>query len=115
MVFIIDLPRFSTDSKPLEDASLTFFARELLYFCKAKGYSEDILEAMRKVDYTKTRDMAFIHSIGGPHWGEAIKRTGYPGLGTAVKTLGLQSGKGLEVDFVVRLVSMYLRFLCYGF
>lgn len=33
------------------------------------------------------------------------ERTGYPGLAAAVRALGLQSGKGLCVDYVVGIRS----------
>jgi len=59
------------------------------------------VDALHRIDYSKTAHLAFVHSIGGSHTGDDWKRTGYPGLATAVKALGLQSGKGLMVDYVV--------------
>jgi hypothetical protein len=39
---------------------------------------------------------------GGSHAGSGLKRTGYCGLGTAVRELGLDSESALNIDFVVR-------------
>ena len=98
MIFLIDLPKLK-DVQPEQ----TFFMEELLHFCAAKGISEQVLSQIVSYDFAKTAPLAFVHSIGGSHTGvENVKRTGYPGLGEAVKKLGLQSGKGLEVDYVVR-------------
>jgi hypothetical protein len=97
---MIDLPQ--SDNPP----ELTFFAEELIFFCRAKGYPAKIIDYLHRVDYSKTSHLAFVHSIGGSHLGEDWKRTGYPGLGTAVKKLGLQTEKGLEVDYVVRILAI---------
>ncbi|PWW80387.1 phospholipase D/nuclease [Tuber magnatum] len=94
-VFIIDLPRL-----PKPDHNQTHFAQELHHFCTAKGMPEDVLNGLYQYDFSKTKDMAFVHSIGGSNIGKNWHRTGYSGLGTAVKALGLSSGPGLEFDFV---------------
>ncbi|PUU73659.1 tyrosyl-DNA phosphodiesterase-domain-containing protein [Tuber borchii] len=94
-VFIIDLPRL-----PEPNHNQTLFAKELHHFCTAKGMPEDVLNGLYHHDFSKTKDMAFVHSIGGSNVGKDWRRTGYSGLGTAVKALGLSSGPGLEFDFV---------------
>lgn len=68
---------------------------------------EDVLNGLYHHDFSKTKDMAFVHSIGGSNVGKDWRRTGYSGLGTAVKALGLSSGPGLEFDFVVRMRNYY--------
>ncbi|KAI5803135.1 putative tyrosyl-DNA phosphodiesterase [Geopyxis carbonaria] len=96
-VFMIDLPRLPSDElRPGQ----TFFMESLQYFCTASDIPADTVEELCKFDFSKTAGMAFVHSIGGSHTGENWNRTGFPGLGEAVKTLGLASGHGLEVDFV---------------
>lgn len=100
-VFLIDLPRIPRGRERLKDSELTHFAKELIYFCKKKGYPANILDALHCIDYSKTTHLTFVHSIGGSHTGDDWKRTGYPGLAAAVRALGLQSGKGLMVDYVV--------------
>jgi hypothetical protein len=42
---------------------------------------------------------------GGSHTGSDLKRTGYCGLGTAVRKLGLDTDAALSIDFVVRNFS----------
>ncbi|KAF8457236.1 tyrosyl-DNA phosphodiesterase I [Terfezia claveryi] len=104
-VFLIDLPRTSRDQERLKESELTYFAKELIYFCKKKGYPDNILDALHRIDYSKTAHLTFVHSIGGSHTGDEWKRTGYPGLAAAVRALGLQSGKGLMVDYVTSSVG----------
>ncbi|KAG0644075.1 tyrosyl-DNA phosphodiesterase-domain-containing protein [Tuber brumale] len=94
-VFIIDLPRL-----PKPNHNQTHFAKELHHFCAAKGMPEDVLSGLCQYDFSRTKDMAFVHSIGGSNVGKDWHRTGYSGLGAAVKALGLSSGPGLEFDFV---------------
>lgn len=79
----------------------TFFLDELLHFCAAQTIPSHILTALLYYDFKETASMAFVHSIGGSHGGDLWERTGYCGLGRAVKTLGYHSGEGLEVDYVV--------------
>ncbi|KAI5804075.1 tyrosyl-DNA phosphodiesterase-domain-containing protein [Peziza echinospora] len=104
-VFIIDLPKL--DGDPVDESKLTFFAKELVYFCRAKGYPEKVIRALHRIDYSKTEGLAFVHSVGGSHSGdEAWRRTGYPGLGSAVRKLGLGvKGRGLEVDYITSSVG----------
>jgi len=96
MVFMIDLPKLK-DPMPEQ----TFFLDELLHFCAAQEIPEHILTALVYYDFKETAPLAFVHSIGGSHGGDDWERTGYCGLGRAVKTLRYHSGKGLEVDYVV--------------
>ena len=101
-VFLIDLPRYPRAQQPASPSHLTFFARELIYFCQRKGYPDNIIHALHRVDYSKTAPYALVHSVGGSQTKDDWIRTGYPGLANAVKTLGWQSEKaGLQLDFVV--------------
>jgi len=54
------------------------------------GLQEDIRTGVQNFDFSETKYLAFVHTIGGSHVGEASKRTGYPQLGRGVKQLGLQ-------------------------
>ncbi|KAF8472513.1 tyrosyl-DNA phosphodiesterase-domain-containing protein [Kalaharituber pfeilii] len=108
-VFLIDLPRIPRSEPQVESSEFTFFAKELIYFCQKSGFPDNILEALHRVDYSKTSHLAFIHSIAGSNVKDNWKRTGYPGFATAVRELGLQSGKGLEVDFVSSSVGALTR------
>lgn len=93
-VFIIDLPKLGGPVKPEQ----TTFQKELAVFCNASDYPKDILARLPGYDFSATAPLAFIHSISGVHYGPAITRTGYAGLGTAISELGYNSGSGLEID-----------------
>lgn len=95
-VFIIDLPKLG-GSAVYEQ---TMFQTELTSFCQASDYPKDILARLPEYDFSATAPMAFVHSIGGTHYGPIITRTGYAGLGTAISALGYNSGPGLELDIV---------------
>jgi len=95
----------------------------LIYFLEAMGLDGDgfkLAKTIKRFDFSHTSNLAFIHSMsvpntdkskmllilgsGGSHSGTNWKRTGYCGLGTAVKNLGLSTSKPLKIDFVVSLV-----------
>ncbi|KAI5791445.1 tyrosyl-DNA phosphodiesterase I, partial [Pyronema domesticum] len=95
MLFLIDLPKL-----PSINPEQTFFMQELLRFVGAQDVPENILNKIVGYDFSATEKMAFVHTIGGSILGEEARCTGYPGLATAVKELGYNSGKGLEIDFV---------------
>lgn len=73
---------------------------ELIYFCNRQDIPERVINQLAYYDFSETREMAFVHTIGGSHTKD-WNRTGFCGLGRAIKKLGYQSGKGLEVDYVV--------------
>ncbi|KAA8573113.1 hypothetical protein EYC84_003635 [Monilinia fructicola] len=111
VVFLIDLPRLPNGERASDD-QLTPFAMELLYFLRAMELPPKTLESLRSFDYSKTYHLAFVHSIGGSHSGMELQRTGYPGLGRSVSSLGLNTDQPLEVDFVTASVgSLDDRFL----
>ena len=110
-VFIVDLPRLPKEAPSQPDTEcLTLFGRELIYFLKAMGLSRDVIEGVMRFDFSATDELAFVHSIGGSHSEERWRRTGYCGLGRAVKALGLQQDGPMEVDFVV----CYWTLILYG-
>lgn len=101
MLFLIDLPRLSgTERAP--KGSLTPFGRELVVFLEAKGLLPSVIESLYYFDFSRTKDFAFVHSIGGVHVGkdEYWRRTGYCALATAVKELGLETNEALSIDYV---------------
>lgn len=113
MVFLIDLPRL-TDGLQVHPQDMTFFGRELIHFIRAMGLQEDVIRSVYNFDFSATDGLAFVHTIGGAHVGDAEswRRTGYCGLGRAVKELRLASDGPLEVDFVTSSIgSLNLDFI----
>ncbi len=109
MLFILDLPRLSDRHRSAPD---TAFGRELIYFLNAMGLEQSIVDSVSNFDFAATKDLAFVHTIGGAHIGESLRRTGYCGLGRAVKELALATSSALNVDFVTSSVgSLNVDFL----
>jgi hypothetical protein len=123
---LIDLPRLP-EGKP-SDGKLTEFAKELFHFVQAMGLDEKLISSLRKFDFSRTSHLAFVHSMlvypddpeclrnatltsasGGSHSGRNMKRTGYCGLGTAVRNLDLHTEELLDVDVVVWIFHMLLE------
>ena len=102
--FIIDLPRLP-ESQSMAEPEMSFFGQELIYFLKAKGLDPKIVQSIYNFDFTETRDLAFVHTIGGAHIGDAWQRTGYCGLGRAIKTLNLNTTQSLSIDFVTSSIG----------
>ncbi len=99
IVFIIDLPRLPNMQRITVDET-TAFGRELLRFLGAMGIDEAVTDSILNFDFSKTSHLAFIHSIGGSHFGTDWKFTGYCGLGSAIQELGLSTKHALEIDIV---------------
>jgi hypothetical protein len=109
-IFLIDLPRLSNGRTAPKE--ITFFGRELIYFCEAMGLERSIINSIYNFDFAATKDLAFVHTIGGAHLGESWRRTGYCGLGSAVHELGLATEHPLKMDFVTSSVgSLNINFL----
>ena len=104
MVFLIDLPRLSEGQRTTTE-DMTFFGRELIHFLEAMGLEQSIIDSMHNFDFTATGHLAFVHNIGGAHSGESGKRTGYCGLGRAVKELSLATDKPVHIHFVTSSVG----------
>ena len=77
----------------------------MLHFLRAQGLDPSIADSLRSFDFTATEGLAFIHTIGGSHYGESWRRTGHCGLGTAVQKLGLATSEKLNIDFVTSSVG----------
>ena len=113
MVFLIDLPRLPGSQRTTKE-DLTFFGRELIYFLEAMGLEGSIIESLYNFDFRATKDIAFVHTIGGTHAGEGEpwRRTGYCGLGRAIGELRLATNGALHIDFVTSSVgSLNVDFL----
>ncbi|KAK4692668.1 tyrosyl-DNA phosphodiesterase 1, partial [Lecanoromycetidae sp. Uapishka_2] len=109
-VFLIDLPRVANGSTSQRD--MTLFGEELVYFCEALGLDRTIINSIYGFDFSATKNLAFVHTIGGAHLGDSWRRTGYCGLGRAVQKLGLASDRALTMDFVTSSVgSLNIDFL----
>ncbi|KAL8791665.1 MAG: hypothetical protein Q9195_005748 [Heterodermia aff. obscurata] len=104
MAFIIDLPRLPQNHPDAPEP--TFFARELINFLQAQGLDPSIIQSLHNFDFSATKDLAFVHTIGGAHSGTtAWQRTGYCGLGRAIKHLNLATDEPLTIDFVTSSVG----------
>ncbi|ESZ92279.1 hypothetical protein SBOR_7319 [Sclerotinia borealis F-4128] len=104
VVFLIDLPRLSDGEKASDDQT-TPFSKELFHFLGAMGLPPKTLESFRNFDYSNTNHLALVHSIGGSHFGPELQRTGYPGLGRSVSSLGLETDQPLELDFLTASIG----------
>ncbi|RMY46467.1 hypothetical protein D0863_15838 [Hortaea werneckii] len=102
-VFLIDLPRLAHGKKS-QSQDLTHFAQELLYFVQKQGVDADVRDGLLNFDFATTKNMAFIHSVGGISYRDDARRTGFLGLGTSVRHLGLQTDR-LELDFVASSIG----------
>lgn len=110
-VFLIDLPRLGDDQVA---PKMTHFAKDLIYFLQAKGLDQSIIDSIRGFDTSATRDLAFVHTVGGAHMdNESWRNTGYCGLGRAISRHGLASDDGrLAIDYVTSSVgSLTMEFL----
>lgn len=103
-LFLIDLPRLP-DGKSTPTEDMTAFGQDLVYFLKAMGLDSKIIESIYNFDFSVTSEFAFVHTIGGAHTGEAWRRTGYCGLGRAVRQLNLQTLQELKIDFVASSIG----------
>ncbi|KAL9112685.1 MAG: hypothetical protein Q9227_002988 [Pyrenula ochraceoflavens] len=100
-VFIIDLPKLSEDQQPVE----TSFSKSMLHFAQAMGLQNDVVEKLKLFDFSKTRNLGFVHSIGGVHEEQEWMRTGLCGLGMSIQQLGLRTRRPLNVDFVASSIG----------
>ncbi|PTB66590.1 phospholipase D/nuclease [Trichoderma citrinoviride] len=105
MVFLIDLPRLENPATTPQ--SQTAFYTELVYFLQATGVGDKMAASLSNYDFSKTSDIAFVHTIPGSHTGKAAERTGYCGLGASVAALGLASSEPVEVDLLARCSDLH--------
>ncbi|UPX17326.1 uncharacterized protein EKO05_0007690 [Ascochyta rabiei] len=97
-VFVIDLPR-RADGIVGSKEELTPFGYELIYFLEAQKLDRRVVEGVLKFDFSQTRHLAFVHSIGGTFDGSALHPTGLPGLSKAMRDLHLDKVASLELDY----------------
>jgi hypothetical protein len=95
-VWLIDLPRLPSKATTVDD--LTNFGKELMYFIQKQGLPEDAIEGILNFDFSATKDIAFVHTVGGMLYDEEAERTGLPGLAQAVRQTN-QTTTDLEIDF----------------
>ncbi|GFP60428.1 hypothetical protein TASIC1_0018003300 [Trichoderma asperellum] len=67
MVFLIDLPRLENPASPHASAARshapTRFYTELVYFLQATGVGEKMLASLANYDFSRTADIAFVHTM----------------------------------------------------
>jgi hypothetical protein len=95
-VFIIDLPELEEDKK-VTVGVLTNFAKELRHFLKRSRVPDSILDGLLKLDFSQTKDIAFVYSAGGASFGSDLQRTGFNSLAQAITSLGLAPPKGAKL------------------
>ncbi|CAP86556.1 hypothetical protein E8E15_007437 [Penicillium rubens] len=94
-VFLIDLPRLE-----VPEAGKTPFYEELVYFLQASELHRNIIKKLDNFDFTETKRYAFVHTVGGSNTDGKWQRTGFSGLGRAIKSLGLETNAPVNVDYV---------------
>ncbi|ORX99423.1 tyrosyl-DNA phosphodiesterase-domain-containing protein [Clohesyomyces aquaticus] len=111
-VFLIDLPRLPAACRR-ED--LTWFGKELLYYLEAQNLGEtskNAVEGLLRFDFTKTRHLAFVHSIGGRH-GPGAHWTGLPSLSSSLRRMYPGKVTKMELDYATSslgaLTSEFLK------
>ncbi|KJR86373.1 uncharacterized protein SPSK_02475 [Sporothrix schenckii 1099-18] len=119
MVFLIDLPKLPKGRSA--EGTGTPFMENLSYFLTAQGVDAAMVQSLRSYDFSETVRYAFVHSISGSHMDESWKRTGYSGLGRAVKAMGWASTDPIQVDYICSSVGSVsddllnaLYFACQG-
>ncbi|KAJ5521244.1 hypothetical protein N7527_005359 [Penicillium freii] len=94
-VFLIDLPKLE-----VPDAGKTPFYKELVYFLQASDLHRNIIKKLDEFDFSETKRYAFVHTVGGTNTEGKWQRTGFSGLGRAIKTLGLETKAPINVNYI---------------
>ncbi|KAJ5932975.1 hypothetical protein N7516_007464 [Penicillium verrucosum] len=94
-VFLIDLPKLEVPAP-----GKTPFYEELVYFLQASDLHRNIIKKLDEFDFSETKRYAFVHTVGGTNTDDTWQRTGFSGLGRAIKTLGLETNAPINVDYV---------------
>ncbi|KAL8887826.1 MAG: hypothetical protein Q9215_004660 [Flavoplaca cf. flavocitrina] len=113
-VFLIDLPRLAPKPTTSASPTMTNFGEDLIHFLEAMGLERSIIDSMHHFDFSATKDLAFVHTIGGANSsdGPSWRRTGYCGLGRAISQLGLTTEDALNIDYITSSVgSLNTEFL----
>ena len=103
-VFLVDLPKRDTRDDDEKHAEIPFM-QSMLYFLKAQKLPEDVIRRLQDFDFSSLAQTGFVHSIGGPHYGDAWRETGLCGLGQCLHKLGLCTSESVEIDFVTSSVG----------
>ncbi|EFX00328.1 mitochondrial translation optimization protein [Grosmannia clavigera kw1407] len=98
MVFIIDLPRLPAQAGRI--SGKTPFLDDLSYFLKAQAVDQSLVQSLDNYDFSATARYAFVHTISGSHAKDSWERTGYCGLGRAIKSLGWATEEPLQLDYL---------------
>lgn len=101
---MIDLPRLP-DGKKMHPGDLHEFGDELMYFLRRQGIDRDVRDGLLNFDFRPTEKFAFVHTVGGSHFGDEAERTGLPGLSRGVGCLGLESEEDLHLDFATSSIG----------
>ncbi|KAF2126897.1 tyrosyl-DNA phosphodiesterase domain-containing protein [Dothidotthia symphoricarpi CBS 119687] len=97
-VFLIDLPR-AAHGEVGKREELTPFGQELIYFLEQQKTKKNVIDGVLKFDFSQTGHIAFVHSIGGAHKTETTHPTGLSSLTKAIRDLGLDDVKAIELDY----------------
>lgn len=62
MVFLIDLPKIG-DSGQAVSEKLTPFGEELSSFLLAQNVQRNVVDSLRKYDFSETKHYAFVHTM----------------------------------------------------
>ncbi|EAW08666.1 uncharacterized protein ACLA_095990 [Aspergillus clavatus NRRL 1] len=100
--FLIDLPRKSSTLSSSD--SKTAFLEDLVFFLSASRLHENVIAKLGDYDFRETKHIMLVHTIGGSHI-ENFSKTGFCGLGRAVKALGLSTFKSISIDYVTSSVG----------
>jgi hypothetical protein len=57
---MVDLPRKSATAN---DKGFTLFYEDLIYFLKAATLHDNVIEGLSEFDFSKTADLAFVHTM----------------------------------------------------
>ncbi|KAK5223572.1 hypothetical protein LTR72_004958 [Exophiala xenobiotica] len=105
-VFLLDLPgkgnpRESTASiMGTAQGTETEFETSLSAFLTAQTVPADVLVKLSGFDFSQTKHLGFVHTIGGAHTGPTRTTTGHYGLSRTITHLGLATQRPIEMDYV---------------
>lgn len=105
VVFLIDLPRLPDEHHGSANNTLTLFATELLRYLDAQAVDQDVRDGIQKFDFSQTTHLALVHTICGLHTGADAARTGFPGLASAIRTLGIDATTEPQIDYAASSIG----------
>ncbi|KAK5247345.1 hypothetical protein LTR40_011894, partial [Exophiala xenobiotica] len=78
----------------------TEFETSLSAFLTAQTVPADVLVKLSGFDFSQTKHLGFVHTIGGAHTGPTRTTTGHYGLSRTITHLGLATQRPIEMDYV---------------